>query len=354
MTISESMSNAKKALGANFLPKSKIQNQADQINTNIKSAIGISSNKKSSKSKENGIGKLPHYKLHITSQVLDHDKKTPISITAYLPSNISVDFASDYDEPFNQSIIGDNLFGNVLKAFGNSGIVQEMTYKVWKSSRGMSFQLPLVFVADDEYNGEGAEYSDIMIPILKLNRLCAPSKSSTSVFLNPPGSRLAFRDDAKVSGKDFFDTLNSINSANGIEVNALGDKFGLVGSGIREDVEQGNLVQSAVDSAKGAFKAGQSAFHAVEALTVALNGAIKNQLELVNKTSVSIGNFLHLDSVEFESVSSQFDVILDDKGIPLRATVNVSFTTSMTPTIEDIYRIFRRSSNNVKSTSHTR
>lgn len=274
-------------------------------------------------SKQLGAGLRPEYKMHVISQVKDSDG-TPIRVSAYLPETISVDYNSDYTTPFNQSVLGDNLFGNVLKAFGNSGIVQEMTYMVWNSSRGLTFQIPLVFIADDEFNEDGAENSDIMTPILKLTRLCAPSKVKDSKFLKPPGSNLKF------TGASFSDSFaNSFNEATtdkGVENDGNYSRYFIPGAGIS------SLISDYGSSAASA-----------------LAESISGQVALENVTSVYLGNFMALDSVECEAVSQQYDMVLGVDGKPIRATVNFTFTTSMVPTIEDLYRFFGKSIKNVPS-----
>jgi hypothetical protein len=275
--------------------------------------------------KQLGAGRMPEYKVHVISQVKDSDGK-PIRVSAYLPETISVDYSSDYRTPFNQSVLGDNLFGNVLRAFGNSGIVQEMTYMVWDTSRGLTFDLPLVFVADDEFEEDSAENSDIMTPILKLNRLCAPSKVKDSKFLKPPGSSLKF------TGASFSDsfaqTFNEATTDKGVDNDESTDysKYFVPGFGVASLISDYG-----------------------SAATDALATSISGQVALENVTSVYLGNFIYLDSVECEAVSQQYDVVLGPDGKPMRATVNFRFTTSMVPTIEDLYRYFHKSINNVPS-----
>ena len=118
----------------------------------------------------------------------------------------------------------DNLVTNVFRVFGNTAIVQEMTFKIWDGSRGLSFELPLTFIADDEFNGEGEEFSDILIPILKLTRLCAPSKQQKSKFLKPPGPRVALNSVGNKTTGAFSKAFNEVSSSSGLD--AFGAAFG--------------------------------------------------------------------------------------------------------------------------------
>lgn len=261
-----------------------------------------------------GAGKRPEYKIHVISQVRDADNQ-PIRVSAYLPENISLDFGSTYTTPFNQSVLGDNLFGNVARAFGNSGIVQEMTFKVWESSNGLTFDIPLVFVADDEYNGDSAENSDIMIPILKLSRLCATSKVPGSTFLKPPGANLRFTNNS--FSEDFSRQFNEITTNNGID-------------GETGTINLWDNVSLYAGATKDAFDA-----------------AIAGQVAQENVTSVYLGNFLFLDSVQCEAISQNYTMKLGVDGKPMECAVSFRFSTTMIPTIEDLYRYFGKSANNV-------
>lgn len=271
----------------------------------------------------------PEYKIHVISQVKDQNGK-PIRVSAFLPENISVDYSSDYKAPFDQSVFGDNLVGNLARAFGNSGIVQEMTFKVWENSRGLSFDIPLVFVADDEYSANSEENSDIILQILKLNRLCAPYRVKGSKFLQPPGPNLKF------SGSSFSDAFSQSYEQN--LNNEITTDEGLTAY---------DIGKFAANPLLGVLNEGFGLDKRVNAASSALASSLSELIKLENVTSVYIGDFLFLDSVNVESVSQQYDMILGVDHRPMRCMVNFRFTTSMVPTIEDLYRYFGKSSRNI-------
>lgn len=57
--------------------------------------------------------------------------------------------------------------------------------------------------------------------------------------------------------------------------------------------------------------------------------------------SIDIGNFMLFDSVVIESVNTTFHSMMHSSGIPLRATVAVTFKTFFVPVAEDINTLFK-------------
>ena len=53
-----------------------------------------------------------------------------------------------------------------------------------------------------------------------------------------------------------------------------------------------------------------------------------------------IGNFLYFDKVVMENVGAAYDMQLDENGKPMRATVNVTFSTLFDTTIQDLNSIY--------------
>jgi len=67
---------------------------------------------------------------------------------------------------------------------------------------------------------------------------------------------------------------------------------------------------------------------------------ILSYVELTNLISLQIGNFMYFPSVVITSVSQQYDVRLDGRGRPIKATVSVGFRTFFTPTQDDVEKMY--------------
>jgi hypothetical protein len=55
-----------------------------------------------------------------------------------------------------------------------------------------------------------------------------------------------------------------------------------------------------------------------------------------------IGKFIYYKSVVITDVDTTYDTKMDENGFPIRARLNVSFRTFLTPTKEDLDEIFPR------------
>lgn len=274
---------------------------------NNSSALGIPTFEQQSQNFE--MTSRPEYKIHFMSEFLGIDD-SPIRVSAYLPESITVDVSSSYRAPFDESIFGSNLTGNLAKTFGNTGIVQEMTFKVWENSNGLTFNIPIQFIADDEYEGQGI--TDINIPILNLKKLCAPSKIPGSTFLRPPGPSIKFKSGTDRIGREIPNELSTDQGS-----------------------QDTNSLISSVTSVFSYLNPGR------------LVDMVTENLTFDKRTSVYIGDFLTLDNVVIESVSNTYDMVLGPNRKPLRASVNVTFSTAFTPTIQDLNAFYNYSIANI-------
>lgn len=297
------------AMGAHVMDVQATSGKSNAVLDSLtsSSALGIKSFSQQSRNFE--ITSRPEYKIHFMSEFLGIDG-TPIRVSAYLPETISSDISSSYRAPFDESIFGGNLTGNIAKALGNTGIVQEMTFKIWENSNGLTFNIPIQFVADDEY--EGQQLTDINIPILNLKKLCVPSKVPGSTFLRPPGPSIKFKSGTDRIGREIPNELSTDQGSQDTDsiVRTLTSAFSYL--------SPGRLVDS-----------------------------VANNLTFDKRTSVYIGEFLTLDNVVIESVSETYDMVLGPDRKPLRASVNVTFSTAFTPTIQDINSYYNYSIANI-------
>jgi hypothetical protein len=59
-----------------------------------------------------------------------------------------------------------------------------------------------------------------------------------------------------------------------------------------------------------------------------------------NPISIQIGKFLRFPSVVIENISQTYNTVFDSRGLPVRASVEITFKTFVTPTSEDIEKMF--------------
>lgn len=216
-----------------------------------------------------------------------------IEVAAWLPANFSLDIKSDYDTPFAQSAVGNEVLKMGLGASGISAVNQSMTMQVWQGSAPIEFELQLQFVA------ESNTWNDVIKPIQDLMALASPSDDGPGGLYQSPGPNI----DWSAVGKALKDAVTSL---------------GVDSSGFTSTDSKGNKQSSGT-----VFKS--------------INDALK---KMDNKISVQIGNFLYLDEVVVLGVSQQYDTQFDVEGGAMRASVTVSFRTFYTPTIRDLKRYF--------------
>ncbi len=277
------------------------------------------------------------YQIHIAS-ITSNVENPVISVTGFLPEDISIDISAEYTPAFGEGLF-DPSAGLVQKAVrlaGFSGISQEMSVKIWESTQGINISIPITFVAGEIIGGKPV--NNIMDPIMDLMSLCTPSKTKGDWFLTPPGPTVVA--DFAMIGR------------------VLKDSAALSASFASEVVEEIPVVGSVVTALKAAATGAVDVVNkttGVDLSTYNLEGVTKQVddlkkswagldfsqvLRFNSKISVFIGDFLHFDNVVVNSVSQNYQMILDEVGNPMQATVTFNFTTMLSPTIQDLRKIF--------------
>lgn len=294
------------------------QTSAEAINAaRNASALGIPTFQQRRENNEFLGNVRPEYKIHFFSEFLGIDE-APIRVSAYLPENITLSNSSRYNAPFSESVFGSDLTGNVLRSFGNTGIIQEMTFKVWESSDALHFSIPVQFVADDEYENNRGSMKDIRVPILNLMKLNSPSKVPGSTFLKPPGPSLRYKKSTDRIGRE-------------LPNEQLSDQG--------RPITDTETIDSGLERQRSAFSFITNPGSIVD--------TIKDNLEFDKRTSVYIGDWLTLDNIIIENVSQVYDMVLGPDRRPLRASVTIDFSTAFTPTIQDLNAYFNYSEANL-------
>ena len=274
------------------------------------------------------------------------DVKDPIWVTAWLPEQVSLDISATYQRAFGEGLLsGGGVVNNSMKAFGFSGVSREMSFKVWESTQGITMQVPLIFSLDDT-RPAGDSDRDLHAAILKLQKLVAPSQTQTdgkkNLFLTPPGATYRVK-------RSESETTGTVTQTGDAPNNALVAPQTSVDTAQTEDTgsfggDLVNVLTSTFDVLSGGVKAlatGKGIAGTINAIGQELQSLIDNDLELLTWTSVYIGNFLYFKEVVIDSVSTAYDMRLDADGRPIRATVNVQFTTLFDVTVQDLNAIYK-------------
>lgn len=240
----------------------------------------------------------------------------PISVAAFLDggSGLSISAGAEYAAPFNQGLLeflDSPKIESMVRLMGIRTVTQSMTSQVWQGSKHWGMTLNLLFIAQADTAQE------VLTPIKQLMSLTTPSLSE-SKFLTAPGPRVRFKtpDAAKDSSlggtvSKGVDVLSNIGRAGANELGAaVGKKTG----------DQANIPtfkQSIEDAA-----------------------AFFDVIEVDNKQSISIGNFLHFESVVITDVTPSMEEIFDKDGQPMVIKVSIQFETHQVPTVENLDSIF--------------
>jgi hypothetical protein len=250
--------------------------------------------------------KNPNYMVQITFEANAQDSQsagerlgglnTPGGnvISAYLPENFQFAFSSAYDQPFSQGFIQNSPLQGLAKMMGGSLTTQAMTAQVWQGTPSPEFSLSLVFMAEND------PIEEVVRPISRLSKMALPGViNGLGGMLTPPGPRISLTDVAKAAS------------------NAAGSP----GSANNQDLASNtDFVQTAKQK---------------------LAGLSKTLKTPTNNISLRVGRFLYFPSVVISSVSQTYDTMFDTRGKPLKATVDVTFTTFFVPTKDDVDEIFQ-------------
>jgi hypothetical protein len=237
----------------------------------------------------------------------------PIIVEAWLPETIGNDVNATYEAPFAQgasNMLGETI-GNFARFIGMSLTTQALTTKVWQGGGFIEFSLPLVFQA------ETSPSKDVMLPIKNLMKLTMPKDRSGGGLLEAPGPRIDLDELLKRGGE-------SLNKASDALTKGLSNPSQLVDS-----------AKSLASNTSGALQTTRDSFASIsQPLSTALVNSVKNNISLY------IGQFQYFPCVVISDVSPTYDVVIGPDLNPIRATVNVQFSTFYVPTDRDIETMF--------------
>jgi hypothetical protein len=248
------------------------------------------------------------YKAFVVCQ----DQK--ILVEAWLPEQVAMDVHADYDAPYAKGIqdaVNPKL-GEFTRFIGMSLTTQALTAQIWQGGSFVDITLQFIF------QSESGAAADVMKPIQDLLRLMMPADPSNGGFLQAPGPHV---------------DLNSL-AANGKEAaSQISSSIASALSAIASSPVQ--TMKDMVTNPLGVAQNVQAqANKDLVPASQALMASVKNNISLY------VGQFLYFPSVVIKDVSPTFDVTMGTDKNPIRASVNVTFSTFVMPTQNDIDTMF--------------
>ena len=216
------------------------------------------------------------------------------SVQAYLPENVTISVASDWQAPFADK--GEGALTNLLGMAGLSIKTKALTAQRWVGSSPIEISLPLILTAETD------PQADVMDKIRSLMKLVVPGVNGQ--FFVPPGPNF----------------INYINNINDPTVNT-----------VKQMAAQSEVLQTAV-GAVNSTDVGKLLMKEMEEQSRAQGETI----------DIYLGQFLYFPQVVVLSVvPTLYTQMLHHSGNPRRADVEFTFRMYTTSTKGDIDRIFR-------------
>ena len=321
-------------MGLNALDPAGLSSSAlNGVSNLVPGAASLLKGPQTGKIAKNGLplvgnrAKNPNYCVYITSQrEPKNGSPRTIAVMANLPETFDMSVSSEYAPAFMPSGLQDamGIVGKGMSAFGYSVVNQLFTQQLWQGTTPLTFTIPLELVAFSNAD------SEISAVIQDLFELVAPSKGVG--VLKSPGPSLK-------DGAAALAAMEKVgaDSAKFVSDSAAATSQGVtnVVAGYKNGVPMATQATTVVNTGK-----------AIEDKAVKLLAQIEQTLSSntddlwKNKVSLQIGAFLRFDNVIVTGVSPTWDVMPDFNGQFMRAKIQVSFTTAMVMTIEDLRACF--------------
>jgi hypothetical protein len=239
------------------------------------------------------FGISPHYQCVIKNRDLG------VEVVAYLPDSFQIDVAADYTTPFTDFLFGSSSLMSTMLFYmrltGSLPMTREMTMQLWNGSSPAAISLPLILIADT--NAE-IDVSNKALSMLQLTAARESKNGPTKGFIESPGPSIIMDKTADNVGKALPKDIDGLKEA--------------VSNVTTEDsTTVGTILKN-----------------------------ISDAISFRNQTSIIIGGLATFDSVIVRYVSNQYNTLFDKNGNAIKASVDISFETFMTPTFEEYQKIF--------------
>lgn len=239
------------------------------------------------------------YLLHIT-RPKSHGRPA-IDIVASLPEQLGINLQATWSAPFAEGLVNNDKINMATQLMGMKWSNQAMSSNFWTGGQEIEFSLPIVFTAENSY-------SDVLTPLQLLVELAVPTVNEMG-FFRAPGPSL-------VAAGQLGDVAKSLYSLKSTATTTLDNT-----NTTNPDSRPATAGEVAAQS--------QSIFTGVRDKLSAL-------MKFEGKISLTIGTFMHLDSVVITNINQDFVMMMGRDGVPNRVTCDVGFKLHQTPSAEDI------------------
>ena len=223
-------------------------------------------------------------------------------VRAWMPTEFQYQANSEYEPPF-QKAFGNEIFSNILSAFGQKLVTPVMTAQLWQGSSHPEFSLQLQFETDSD------PLKDVREPILKLIKMATPYVNNMQL-LESPGPYL----DPAALSTVIDSTMNAVKSID--KVTEWGGKTINTENEASTQKAESNMMVNQLIGVGGV-------------------SSIRNQI------AMSIGRYLYFPSIVITNVNCSFLHQIElGTGFPMSVTVDLSFKPMFLPTQQDIDTMF--------------
>lgn len=227
-----------------------------------------------------------------------------IRVRAMLPEDFSFDLSADWSAPFAEGLVSSDKLNMAAQLAGMKWSTQATSANFWTGSNHVEFTFPLIFTAEDGY-------ADVLAPIRDLVELHVPTLQGG--FFQSPGPRFKIRSEI---GDIYQSTKNMVTG--------------------KKEIDNSNTTppKKTTTAADAGSSAGDKA--------KAVGDKLRDMFQYEGTIQLQIGRFMLIPSVVITNISNNFKVLMGPDGVPMQATVNVSFRTHTTPSADDIKGWFQK------------
>ena len=276
--------------------------------------------------------KNPNYLVTIHQDHNTSGKNAPVFVYGSVPDSFQFASGSQWSAPFGgglAAMAGENV-GNLLAMSGNRLVGQVMTMQVWQGSTDT-----LEFTLGFELRAWSDVDADVGFPFRELLKMSLPSINGTG-FLQSPGPVI---DKAAVTelAKGYTDAFIKIAEAGTSAFTKTGSNTASGGTTL-------SGVTSFIGGLSDKIVSGVSAAGATLGQSGVLS-KLRVEAAMKNKIGITIGNWFKLDNIVITNVQSDIksQLVEAKSGLPMSASVTISFRPVFAITAEDVASMFGKS-----------
>lgn len=276
---------------------------------------------------------LTDYMVHILSP--DRD----IYVRAYMPEVFSSYVTADFGTPFASNLLQSRTKQLIMQAIGIAPVIQMQTMKVYQSSGGIAFNMPMNFLLDTDVEKDVIKPLRDLYKLTMLRRFDANSGKgggvgnsgqNTGPLLQTPGPKLRYK-----AGKNVGDTFNRLQKGLTAQfASTVTDGAQLLGGAVQDTFNSltGSNINAIPEYSSDKF------FQDLQNAASNLN--VFGDFEIWDNILFSLGEWYFLPSVVITSISNDYQIKLDRKTKrPIAISVDVGIQSWIDPIADDFDEI---------------